>query len=291
LNVLPRNALSGVVNHANDEGNTAGKRTNRGFEGLAISPDGRTLYAMLQSAMLDEGGSNGTVNRIVAFDTRTARPLAQYAYRMEASSQGRGISALVAINDHEFLVLERNNRGLGVDANLASPNKKVFRIDLTGATDVTGLSLATPGSWMPVTKVATPWLDLAAADTLKDSSLAALGGVSPEKWEGLTVGPRLNDGSYLLLAGTDNDYSVTQNGSSVQFDVYFKPLGGGLASRIQCDIGTFDNCTVVNADGTAGGAVPAGFDFTGYALIPGVLHAYKATADDLAGLVRPSSND
>ena len=141
-NVLPRNAANGVVNHANDNGNDAGKRTNRGFEGLAISPDGRTLYAMLQSAMLDEGGGNGMVNRIVAFDTRTARSLAQYAYRMDGSSQGRGISALVAINDHEFLVLERNNRGLGVDANLASPNKKVFRIDLTGATDVTGLNLA-----------------------------------------------------------------------------------------------------------------------------------------------------
>jgi hypothetical protein len=117
-----------------------------------------------------------------------------------------------------------------------------------------------------------------------------LGGVSPEKWEGLTVGPRLRDGSYLVLTGTDNDYSVTQNDSTVQFDVYFKPSGGGV-SRIQCDISTFDNCTVVNADGTAGGAVLPGFDFTGYALIPGVLHAYKASADDLAGLVRPRSKD
>ena len=292
-NILPRDAATGLVNYASDDGNTAGKRTNRGFEGLAISPDGRTVFAMLQSAMLDEGGSNGTVNRIVAFDTRTARPVAQYAYRMEGSSQGRGISALVALNDHEFLVLERNNRGLGVDANLASPNKKVFRIDIKGATDVTDVNLATapPGSWSPVTKVATPWLDLAAATTLTHSSLAALGGVSPEKWEGLAVGPRLSDGSYLVLAGTDNDYSATQNASSVQFDVYFKPLGGGAAARIQCDIGTFNGCTIVNPDGTAGGAVPAGFDFNGYALIPGVLHAYKASADDLAGLVRPPARE
>jgi hypothetical protein len=282
--ILPRDAATGTVNHASDAGNSAGKRTNRGFEGLAISPDGRTAYAMLQSAMLDEGGGNGTVNRIVAFDTRTARPVAQYAYRMEGNSQGRGISALVALSDHEFLVIERNNRGLGVDANLASPNKKVYRIDLTGASDVSGLNLATAaaGSYAPVTKVATPWLDLAAANTLAHPSLSALLGVSPEKWEGLAIGPRLNDGSYLVLAGTDNDYSVTQNGSGVQFDVYFKPLGGGTVARIQCDIGSFNNCTVVNADGSAGGAVPAGFEFTGYALIPGVLHAYKASAGDLA---------
>jgi hypothetical protein len=290
--LLPRNGATGGVNHASDDGNDAGKRTNRGFEGLAVSPDGRTVYAMLQSAMLDEGGSNGVYNRIVAFDTRTTRMKGQYAYRMEGSSQGRGISALVALSDDEFLVLERNNRGLGVDATLASPNKKVFRIDLRGATDVTGINLAAApsGSFTAVSKVAGPWLDLAAAGTLGHPSLSALGGVSPEKWEGLTIGPRLNDGSFLVLAGTDNDYSVTQDsGTAVQYDVYFKPLGSGAISRIRCDIGTFDACRTVGADGSVGPEVGSGFDFTGYALVPGVLHAYRASAADLAGLVRPGA--
>ncbi len=248
-NLLPRNAVTGIVNFASDAGNDAGKRTNRGFEGLAISPDGRTVYAMLQSAMLDEGGGNGVFNRIVAFDTRTARPIAQYAYRMAGSSQGRGISALVALNDHEFLVLERNNRGLGVDSTLGSApadwNKKVFRISLTGATDVSNIDLDASGAaFTPVAKSAAPWLDLAAGATLAHPALAALGGVAPEKWEGLTIGPRLADGSYLVLAGTDNDYSVTQNGSPVQLDVYFKPLVGGGLSRIQCTIGTFADCSM-----------------------------------------------
>ncbi len=94
-------------------GNTAGKRTNRGFEGLAVSPDGKFTYAMLQSAMLDEGGGDGVYARIVKFDNATGEAVAQYAYKMEGAGQGRGISALVAINDHEFLVLERNNRGVG----------------------------------------------------------------------------------------------------------------------------------------------------------------------------------
>jgi hypothetical protein len=251
-------------------------------------------YAMLQSAMLDEGGSGGTLNRIVAFDTRTTRPLAQYAYRMDDFRQGRGISALVAINDHEFLVLERNNRGLGVpDANLESPNKKVFRISLAGATDVSAINLSTApaGSYVTVAKVATPWLDLAAAATLAHPTLAALGGVSPEKWEGLTVGPRLSDGSYLVLAGTDNDYSVTQNSTGTQFDVYFKPTGSGTVSRIQCDITTFNNCSAINADGTPGISVSLPPDGDGYVKIPGVLHAYKASAADLANLVRPLAKE
>jgi hypothetical protein len=287
-NLLPRNAATGAANHASDAGNTAGKRTNRGFEGVAISPDGRFIYAMLQSAMLDEGAGNGVYNRIVKFSTRTGRAVAQYAYKMEGSNQGRGISALVALNHTEFLVLERNNRGLGVpDANLASPNKKVFRIDLSGATDVSAVDLDAAGAvFTPVTKQAAPWLDLALGSTLADASLAALGGVSPEKWEGLAIGPKLADGSYLVLAGTDNDYSVTQNGTGTQFDVYYK-AAAGTATRIQCDIGSFANCLAINGDGTLGAPLAANFDFQGYRLIPGVLHAYKASAADLAGYLAP----
>jgi hypothetical protein len=286
--LLPRNAATGVVNYADDTGNDAGKRTNRGFEGLAISPDGRFVYAMLQSAMLDEGGASGTLDRIVKFSAQTGRAVAQYAYRMEGASQGRGISALVAINESELLVLERNNRGLGVEADLASPNKKVFRINLQGATDVSGLDLDDPAAvFTPVAKTSpAAWLDLAVPATLAHPSLAALNAVSPEKFEGLTIGPRLADGSYLVLAGTDNDYSVTQNLDGLQFDRYFRPKGTTV-ERIQCDIGTFAHCAAVNANGTLGAALPAGFDYTGFELLPGVLHAYKASAADLGELVRP----
>jgi len=287
VNLLPRNAATGATNFAGDAGNDAGKRTNRGFEGLAISPSGRFAFAMLQSAMLDEGGASGVYTRIVRFETTTGRAVAQFAYRLEGSAQGRGISALVALNDDEFLVLERNNRGLGVDGTLAGPNKKVFRISLDGATDVTTVDLDAPGAvFTPVAKQTTPWLDLAAAATLADLSLAALGGVSPEKWEGLAIGPRLDDGSYLVLAGTDNDYAVTQNGSAVQFDVLYRGAGG-VATRIQCDIGTLANCSAVGADGAVGAPLPADFDFTGYRLVPGVLHAYRASPADLAGYRAP----
>ena len=293
-NLLPRNGSTGVVNYAGDTGNTAGKRTNRGFEGLAVSPDGKFAYAMLQSAMLDEGAGSGVWNRIVKFSTGDGRAVAQYAYLMEGSSQGRGISALVAINDNEFLVLERNNRGLGVDGELTPANKKVFKINLSGATDVTNVNLLT-GTFTAVSKSVSPWLDLALDTTLSHASLAALGGISPEKWEGLAIGPKLADGSYLVLAGTDNDYSATQNPNGIQFDVYFKrgtpplpnPPGFAAPQRIACDIGTFANCFTINANGSQGAALPPGFDFTGFGFIPGVLHAYRALASDVAGLVRP----
>ena len=149
-NIHPTTA-PGVYNYDPDA-NSAGRRINRGFEGLAISPNGAYVFAMLQSAMVNEGGGNGTIARIVKFDTATGQAVGQYAYRMEGSSQGRGISALVALNDHEFLVLERNNRGIGSASELTPQNKKVFKIDIAGADDISDVDLTDAFAGKTVTK-------------------------------------------------------------------------------------------------------------------------------------------
>jgi len=262
-NVIPRSPAD-VPNFGGDTGNTQGKRTNRGFEGLAVSADGKYAYAMLQSAMLDEGAGNGVYNRIVKFDTSTGLALAQYAYQMDGSSQGRGISALVALGNDKFLVLERNNRGVGIGADLKTADKNVYRIDLAGATDVSVIDLDSGAPFTAVGKGA-KLIDL-DADTL-----AALGNKSPEKWEGLAVGPKLANGKYLVLAGTDNDYSVTQNGSGVQFDVWLRMTDADpYATSIQCPVGTLLGCSgTLTAD---------------YTLLPGVLYAYTA---NIAGYTAP----
>ncbi|OYW19976.1 MAG: PEP-CTERM sorting domain-containing protein [Burkholderiales bacterium 12-64-5] len=278
---------------------TSGREGNRGLEGLAISPDGRYAFAMLQNGTVTDGNLNaagtaldrGMYTRIVKYDTETGEAVGQYAYRLDgagpAPAQGRGISAIVALDEDRFMVLERNNRGVGVpNANIASPDKKIYIIDISNADDVTGIdldTLALPAGIDAVTKEASALINLAAASTLADPSLAAMGGRSPEKWEGLTVGPQLLDGSFMLLAGTDNDYSVTQNGSNVQFDVYYNPTTG---ARVQCDLGGTTNCFNILANGNVEnvnlGDLPSGF-----ALIPGVLHAYKASIADLGGYQAP----
>jgi hypothetical protein len=272
-NLIPRDG-SGVPNFASDAGNVAGKTTNRGFEGLAVSPDGRFLYATMQSAMLDEGAGSGTYVRIVKFDVATGAAVGQYAYHLETASQGRGVSSLVALGNDRFLVLERNNRGVGVGATLSPPDKNVYQIDLAGATDVSGIDLDAPGAtFTPVTKSA-QLVDLDA------DKLAALGDKTPEKWEGLAVGPRLDDGRYLLLAGTDDDYGVTQNASGTQFDVWFDfTAADPYASSIQCPIGQTTGCV------TTSGGQPATWT-PAYSLLPGVLHAYAAVID---GYVAPTA--
>ncbi|MBX3329755.1 MAG: hypothetical protein KF722_05090 [Nitrospira sp.] len=67
-------------------------------------------------------------------------------------------------------MLERNNRGLGVGAELSPPNKKLYRIDITGVTDFSPPAAPFAAANCPagkVTKNPVPFLDL-AADTLPE---------------------------------------------------------------------------------------------------------------------------
>ncbi|MBP8297106.1 MAG: esterase-like activity of phytase family protein, partial [Burkholderiales bacterium] len=251
---------------------TSGREPNRGLEGLAISPDGKYAYAVLQNGAVQDGwssSSRGRYTRIVKFDTATGQAVGQYAYKLDSASQGRGISALVALGNDRFMILERNNRGIGVGATLASPDKNVFMIDLNGATDVSGIDLPASGD-LPFgfTAVAKG----AKVIDLDADTLAALGGKSPEKWEGLAVGPQLANGSFLVLAGSDNDYSVTQSDGGEQFDVWFRMSDADpYATSIQCPIGAVVGCTGALTDD--------------YVLLPGVLHAYTANIDGYVAAV------
>ena len=251
---------------------TSGREPNRGLEGLAISPDGKYAYAVLQNGAVQDGwssSSRGRYTRIVKFDTATGQAVGQYAYQLDSASQGRGISALVALGNDRFMILERNNRGIGVGATLASPDKNVFMIDLNGATDVSGIDLPASGD-LPFgfTAVAKG----AKVIDLDVDTLAALGSKSPEKWEGLAVGPQLANGSFLVLAGSDNDYSVTQSDGGEQFDVWFRMSDADpYATSIQCPIGAVVGCTGALTDD--------------YVLLPGVLHAYTANIDGYVAAV------
>lgn len=276
-NLLPR-AGAAVDYNAAPPTLTSGREPNRGFEGLAVSPDGRYAYAVLQNGAVQDGWSSagrGQYTRIVQFDTDSGNAVGQYALRLDSAAQGRGVSAIVALGNDKFMLIERNNRGVGVGATLAAPDKNVVLVDLAGATDASAVALPASGGLPAGTVAATKGAKVIDLDA---DRLAALGGLAPEKWEGLTVGPRLASGRYLLLAGTDNDYSVTQNGTGTQFDVWFDfSAADPYAASIQCPVGSVADCTF-----TTGGGAAA---LTGaYKLLPGVLHAYTA---DLAGYLAP----
>lgn len=114
----------------------AKRKANRGMEGLTITPDGKTLVGIMQSPMSNPSGaavSNSVVLRILTFDIATAATK-QYVYMMDNPSL-TGVSEIVAVNATTFLTLERDG-GYGGVATSAATFKKVFKIDLSVATDI-----------------------------------------------------------------------------------------------------------------------------------------------------------
>ncbi len=108
---------------------------NRGLEGLTVTPDGSTLVAIMQSALQqpDLGSADPmqiAAVRVVSYGLATGE-LHEYVYLLDDPATHRtAISEIAALSDHTFVVLER-------DANYPpGAYKKLWRIDLAGATDV-----------------------------------------------------------------------------------------------------------------------------------------------------------
>jgi hypothetical protein len=189
-------------------GNSSGRVSNKGMEGLAISPDGSTLYGAMQSPLAQDGGTAAPYLRIVKINVQNGA-VNEYAYPLtnigtDAKPKYPTVSEIVAINDHEFLVDERDGKGLG--DNSTAVFKRLYKIDLAGAYDVHGLSGAANLGPHAVSK--TLFLDLVAA--LGAHGIAA--NDFPAKIEGIAFGPDVRlDGQWRhnLLIANDNYFIPT----------------------------------------------------------------------------------
>ena len=225
---------------------SSGRRVNQGVEGIALSPDGTKLFGLMQSATIQDSGAGnqGRSNtRLVVYDVSSSdtpnNPAHQYAIQLPRvdTDATPGVdrtaaqSAIVALNDHQLLILSRDGNGRG--ATGAPVFKSVLLADLNGATDIDGSfdglgnRIATAGTLDP-SVVPISWtealnmlgkLDLNVTE-LEQFGLnlnAAPGDINSlsEKWEGLGVVP-VGDGSgdYFLFVGNDNDF-LTANGTLI----------------------------------------------------------------------------
>ena len=188
--------------------NTIGRTANKGMEGLAITPDGSTLVAIIQAALIqdaNQGGNAAKLLRIVVIDIASGNVTHQYAYKL---TTGTGVSEILALNNHEFLVDERDGRGREGGNNLTSNDarvKQVFKIDLDGAFDITGLD----GN-MAVTHAVAKTLFLDIVRVLVNNGFSATFDI-PSKIEGLTFGPdvkREGQTFHTLWVANDNDFVI-----------------------------------------------------------------------------------
>jgi len=206
--------------------NTSGRTDNKGMEGLAITPDGKTLVGIMQAALIQDAAGKATKKmvRIVTIDIATGATK-EFGYMLTA---GSGVSEITAINDHEFLVDERDGAGLGDGSSAVA--KQFFKIDISGAVDITNMSGAAAAA-AAIAK--TPFLDLVAA--LNANGIAS--DQIPAKIEGITFGQDVTYGGDLyhtLFVSNDNDFVPDVAGPNQFFVFGFKDsdLPGLVEQRI-----------------------------------------------------------
>jgi len=122
---------------------------NKGMEGLTVTPDGKTLVGIMQSALqtpdLTAKPAKVTTLRIVTVDLRT-KATHEYLYLLDnPGTTSSAVSEITALSNTSFLVDER-------DGNFEpGAYKKLWQISLTGATDV-GPASTVPGTTYDATK-------------------------------------------------------------------------------------------------------------------------------------------
>ena len=191
-------------------GNTSGRVANKGMEGLAITPDGKTLVGIMQAPLIQDAAisASNKLVRIVTIDVATGATK-EFGYKL---TTGSGVSEIVAINDHQFLVDERDGKGLG-DGSTAVV-KQFFKIDTTNAVDITGLTGAAAAA-AAIVKTTPPVLDLVQALNIPGNQI-------PAKIEGLAFGPDVtlnNVNLHTLFVANDNDFLPDTSGPN-QFYVF-----------------------------------------------------------------------
>ena len=184
-------------------GNTSGRIANKGMEGLAITPNGTTLVGMMQQNLIQD---KKKFLRIISIDIATGLTH-EYAYQL---TDGTSVSDILAINDHEFLVDERDGSGLGNGD--AAVVKKLYKIDLTGATDISGVTALTTANLGSITLVQKhEFLNVLAS--LNANGITADN--IPAKLEGVAFGPDLvikGVNKHTLFIANDNDFLPSVGG-------------------------------------------------------------------------------
>lgn len=202
---IPIPGPAGIENHSADPAmempprNRRGRQPNRGFEGLALTPDGTTLWTMPQSPLIQDGGLDDKLERaginirVVAIDLANGSTR-QYLYML--GDKSLGVNEMLAVDDRRFLTIERDGKA-GSEARI----KRIMLADFTEATEISGVEkLGKIGLPPGVTPARTEtFIDLL------EPRFGLAGAGFPAKIEAITFGPMLADGRRTLLVASDND--------------------------------------------------------------------------------------
>jgi hypothetical protein len=219
---------------------TNGRRNNQGLEGISVTPDGTLLFAMLQSATVQDTGAtadkrNNTrlfVYNVAGANRETPVLVGEYIVALpRIDSDGNASldataaqSEIVALGNSSFLMLPRDGSGLGKGTAAAIAFKSVQLVDFASATNILG-SYDAEGSQVSPSGNLVSGVNAAASaeviNMLNPADLAKFGlntntaapnaNTLNEKMEGMALVPDLSTAQgndFFLFVANDNDFQA-----------------------------------------------------------------------------------
>lgn len=184
----------------------ARRQLNRGFEGVALSPDGSLLFASLESPLANpnrEVARKSRMVRLLVLDVGRLQPLAEYLYVTErAADFGETHQGEMRISDLACL-----GRSMLLASERAQTRSRIYRVDLSRATNLFGTRWSSRERQAESLETLTPEeLGQYGIVPARKSLLVDLGGLPgvPKKIEGLTI---VNPTT--LAVGNDNDFAFS----------------------------------------------------------------------------------
>ena len=190
------------------DGATTGVRQNLGLESAAVTPDGRHLLTGFENALVQDGPASTltttSASRLLDIELTTGDVQGEYVYRDDRVAEAPVPAGAFTVNGLVELLPFNRRFGLAMERSFsvgAGNTIKLYRYALAGADDVSGvadLDLAAPVR--EASKTPVPDLDAVAGSE----------GLTLDNIEGMTLGPRLPDGSRALLLVSDNNFTAGQ---------------------------------------------------------------------------------
>ena len=188
---------------------------NYSLEALTIAGDGRTMWTANEEALTVDGplatNSVGSVVRLTRFTREGVRdnwtPAGEWAYVTQPIGTAKdshtrsGVSGLCALPDGTLLVLERRCYQGGVFPDF---NIRLYQVNFGNATDVSSIASLKNAAYTATTKTLL-WQYTDGSDM--------------PNYEGICLGPRLDDGSCVLVL-------ISDGGSYAEEGVFTLKLSG-----------------------------------------------------------------
>ena len=182
------------------------RRRNRGFEAIALDESSNTLFAFIQTPLANPdraASDDSNVIRILAIDTTTGDPTAEYVYLLEGSdfreSKVDKIGDAVYAGDNKLFVIERDS------STDIRAKKFIFEVDLTGATNLLdgGIVYIADKTVEQHTADELASIGVRPVNKIKVLNLPSIGYRAGDKPEGLALLP---DGALAVI--NDNDFGL-----------------------------------------------------------------------------------